>query len=195
VAQYFRDLPPNATLNAGDVVFSATRSFKLIFQADGNLVYYAIDDASLPANITVATLPAAIGQASYLRAAWATGTNGAGANQCVMQSDGNLVLYSNINAPPPGPVPPGQAPPPGAGLGSNSNYYMYGLGQPLLNVDVNVIVEREINPQSVAAVAVWASNTSGNPGAFLRCQDDGNLIILGPGGAVIASSQVYAGMG
>jgi hypothetical protein len=195
MAEFFRDLLPGVSLNPGDVVFSATRSFKLVFQTDGNLVYYVIDDASLPADITAATLPTAIAQASYSRPVWATDTNGMGANRCVMQGDGNLVLYGNIGAPRLGPVPPGQAPPPGAGLGSNSNYYMYGLGRPLLDVEVNVFVREQINLASVAAAAVWASGTNGNPGAFLRCQDDGNLVILGPGGAVIASSHHYAGMG
>jgi pseudomonalisin len=170
-------------------LFSATRSFKLIFQADGNLVLYVIDDASLPVDIT---------QGQYSRAVWATGTNGMGAVRCVMQADGNLVLYTGtIKAPPLPTVPPSQARPPGNGLGSNSNYFMGG-SKPLLGFEVNIIVEEEIKPVSVAAepgTAVWASGTDGHPGAFLRCQDDGNLVIIGPNGAVIASSNTYAGMG
>jgi hypothetical protein len=195
MTEYFQDLRPSITLLPGDTVFSATRSFKLVFQHDGNLVYYVIDDASLPSELNLKTLPAGIAQARYSRPVWATGTNGMGANACVMQGDGNLVLYSQIGAPPNPPTPRGQVPAPANGLGSNSNYFMYGLGQPLLNVEVDIYVRQELNLKSDASTAVWASGTNGHPGAFLRCQDDGNLVILGPGSAVIASSQVYAGMG
>jgi hypothetical protein len=100
--QYFRDFlataPPEpdaydravGRLMQGDVLFSATRAFELIFQTDGNLVLYAIDDATLPADTT---------QGSYSRAIWATGTNGMGATACVMQTDGNLVLYTAEDRP------------------------------------------------------------------------------------------------
>jgi hypothetical protein len=100
--EFFRDLlaipPPepdpydraSGHLTQGDVLFSATRAFKLIFQTDGNLVLYAIDDATLPADIT---------QGSYSKVIWATGTNGTGATACVMQTDGNLVLYTAEDRP------------------------------------------------------------------------------------------------
>lgn len=86
---YSRDLVAPQQLNPGDNLFSATRSFQLKFQTDGNLVLYAIDDATLPVDIT---------QATYSKVIWNTQSNGKGANRCVMQADGNLVVYNNNTA-------------------------------------------------------------------------------------------------
>jgi hypothetical protein len=99
--EYLRDLPgtPPTTLGRGDILFSATRAFMLIFQTDGNLVLYAIDDASLPAQLDPATIATAISQARYSRVIWASNTNGSGATGCVMQDDGNLVLYTALDIP------------------------------------------------------------------------------------------------
>jgi hypothetical protein len=77
-------------LNPGDILFSATRAFQLIFQTDGNLVLYVVDDSTLPVDIT---------QAQYTKPLWATGTNGKGAVRCNMQTDGNLVLYAANGTP------------------------------------------------------------------------------------------------
>jgi hypothetical protein len=88
--QYFRDLTPPNHLNSGDVLFSATRNMQLIMQADGNLVLYVIDDASLPQDIT---------QASYVKPVWSSGTNGDGPGHCDMQNDGNLVVYNTRGKP------------------------------------------------------------------------------------------------
>jgi hypothetical protein len=96
--EFFRDFVPPSTklpnpdpyhraqekLNLGDILFSATRSFQLILQTDGNLVLYCIDDGDLPVDITKGT---------YSRVIWASGTNGLGAKRCNMQDDGNLVIY------------------------------------------------------------------------------------------------------
>jgi hypothetical protein len=88
--EYFKDLVAPQQLNPGDILFSATRAFQLIFQTDGNLVLYVIDDATLPQDIT---------QGQYTKALWQTATNGHGAVQCIMQADGNLVVYQgNGNA-------------------------------------------------------------------------------------------------
>ncbi|HUC21481.1 MAG TPA: hypothetical protein VMA73_02125 [Streptosporangiaceae bacterium] len=102
MAEYFRDFVSGALpnpdpyhrasgqLRTGDILFSATRAFKFVLQADGNLVLYVIDDATLPVDIT---------QGQYTKALWATGTEGSGATHCSMQTDGNVVLYTNSNAP------------------------------------------------------------------------------------------------
>jgi hypothetical protein len=181
--EYFRDFVstplPNPDpyhrafqqLNHGDILYSATRAFRLVFQTDGNLVLYGIDDSTLPVDIT---------KGQYAKALWATGTNGMGAVRCSMQADGNLVLYTEIQAT-------------ASGFGSNSNYILSSNSQPLKGLTVSIDVTRDIVCSSVGAPAVWASGTNGNPGAFLRCQDDGNLVIYGSNGAPIASSNVYAG--
>jgi pseudomonalisin len=185
--EYFRDLVatplPNPDpyhraskqLNPGDILYSATRAFRLVFQTDGNLVLYAIDDSTLPVDIT---------KGKYTKALWATGTNGMGVGKCAMQTDGNLVLYT------------GDIPAPASGLGSNSNYILYSNGKPLKGLSVTIDVTQDIVCQSVAAqpgTAVWASGTNGHPGAFLRCQDDGNVVIIGSNGVPISWANVYAG--
>ncbi|MBD2330103.1 hypothetical protein [Alkalinema sp. FACHB-956] len=81
--------PVNANSSCNAVVVSSSRNieyrrgatlracngFRLVFQADGNLVVY--NTAGRPL--------------------WATGTNGTGANILAVQSDGNVVLYENGN--------------------------------------------------------------------------------------------------
>jgi len=42
-------------------------------------------------------------------------------------------------------------------------------------------------------VARWATGTNGNPGAFLRCQDDGNLVVVSLSGAPLWATNTYAG--
>ena len=141
MAEYFRDLVsgglPNPDpyhraqghLNVGDILFSATRNFKLTLQADGNLVQYVIDDSTLPPDIT---------QGQYPQAIWSSGTKGWGAVRLTMQADGDLVLYTAGNAP------------------------------------------------------VWHTDTQAFPGAFLRCQDDGNLVLLATDGRVLSATNIYA---
>lgn len=40
---------------------------------------------------------------------------------------------------------------------------------------------------------VWATGTQGHPGAFFRCQDDGNLVLISPDGTVLKHSDTYSG--
>jgi len=40
---------------------------------------------------------------------------------------------------------------------------------------------------------VWATGTQGFPGAFFRCQDDGNLVLISQDGVVRKHSDTYAG--
>jgi hypothetical protein len=70
-----------------------------------------------------------------------------------MQSDGNLVLYTEHMRPlwASGTVGTGFF----ARMQSDGNLVVY----------------------DVADRPVWASDTPGNPGAFLWCQDDGNLVL------------------
>jgi hypothetical protein len=63
-------MQPGQVLNPGESIASANGRFRFTYQADGNLVLYR-DKAAL----------------------WASGTNGRGVGVCIMQTDGNLVLY------------------------------------------------------------------------------------------------------
>jgi hypothetical protein len=141
---YFRDfLPSNAILpkpdpinrahgelQPGDNLFSATRAFRLSFQMDGNLVLYLIDDATLPDDLTKAT---------YSTSIWDAKVSGKGGVRCVMQTDGNSVIYDATNRP------------------------------------------------------LWNSGTENHPGAFLRMQDDGNIVWHIPNGDVVGTTSTDAG--
>ena len=63
-------------LQAGQAITSANGRYKLIYQADGNLVLYA---GSAPL--------------------WASGTWGRGMGMAIMQADGNLVVYNGSHQP------------------------------------------------------------------------------------------------
>ena len=68
-------LAANSWLTPGQSIMSCNGLYTLLFQLDGNVV---------------------LKQGST--ALWATGTNGKGSAKLVMQTDGNLVLYSTTNA-------------------------------------------------------------------------------------------------
>ncbi len=140
MVEYFRDLVatplPNPDpygrasrqMNVGDVLYSATRAFRLTLEPNGNLVEYVIDYSAVPIDIT---------KAEYTQVVWASATEGTGAVRLNMETDGGLVLYRADGAP------------------------------------------------------VWSVPTA-VVGSFLRCQDDGNLVIYLKNGVAIASSNVYA---
>ena len=71
-------LPAGARLVSGQSLISADGRYRLVYQADGNLVLY--DDVERAA-------------------AWSSGTAGLSAGQVVMQTDGNFVLYDGANRP------------------------------------------------------------------------------------------------
>jgi hypothetical protein len=101
---FFRDFVPRSarlpnpdpfkrargTLNVGDNLFSATRTFMFTMQSDGNLVLYALDDDTLAADTT---------RGKYTVALWESGTNGLGGTHCDMQDDGNCVVKNSANEP------------------------------------------------------------------------------------------------
>ena len=64
-------------------------------QRDGNLVLYVIDDTNLPHQIPA--YPPGFTTGNYHKAIWATNTSGTDADRCVMQADGNLVVYDVAN--------------------------------------------------------------------------------------------------
>jgi hypothetical protein len=75
-------VPGDTVLGAETSRFSANRRFGLWMQGDGNLVLYAYGSSGSGAATPV----------------WASGTRGAG-NRTVMQTDGNLVVYSPRGVP------------------------------------------------------------------------------------------------
>jgi hypothetical protein len=69
-------LPSGARLQRGESIWAPSGEFKLSCQSDGNLVLYR-DRTPL----------------------WSTGTAGMEVRECVMQADGNLVLYGHGRQP------------------------------------------------------------------------------------------------
>jgi len=71
-------LPAGARLVPGQSLISADGRYRLVYQADGNLVLYDDVERTAP---------------------WSSGTPGLTAGQVVMQTDGNFVLYDGANRP------------------------------------------------------------------------------------------------
>ena len=68
-----------ATLNFGDQLRSANGIFVLKFQQDGNLVLFVNSKSDFAGLMN--------------RAIWNSGTANKGATHCVLQADGNFVIY------------------------------------------------------------------------------------------------------
>ena len=69
------ELQAGQTMSPGDYLLSPNREFRLTFQPDANVVLEHLNNGA--------------------RVLWASATTGKGATECVMQEDGNLVLYKN----------------------------------------------------------------------------------------------------
>ena len=67
-------MQPGEILNPDESIWSANRQYRFIYQTDGNLVLY--EDGS-------------DGRSDL----WASGTDGSFLGVCIMQDDGNLVVY------------------------------------------------------------------------------------------------------
>jgi hypothetical protein len=98
------DLTPGWRLNAGESLFSALGAFRLIMQDDGNLVLYAIDDMKLPRDILSVLASGPDVLKLYVKPLWSTGTHlpregKARGCYCVMQEDGNFVVFDNDGHP------------------------------------------------------------------------------------------------
>jgi uncharacterized protein YkwD len=77
----------------------------------------------------------------------------------IMQTDGNVVLYNQHSQP----------------LWSTDTGGLITPGHFAMQADGNLVL------YAVDGSAKWSSNTYGNPGAFLRIQDDGNLVVYRSG--------------
>ena len=141
----------------------------LVLQPDGELVLFNASNSPiwragmaivLPPPRASSVLPAGgqLNPGQYLQAARQPYT-------CVMQSDGNLVVYKLGSTPV-------------WATGTNGK----GAAIAIMQGDGNLVL------YTAAHVPVWASNTNGNPGAQLVMQDDGNLVIYRPDGRPIWAS-------
>lgn len=85
MTDFQRDLLEGNGLEPGDNLFSATRNFRLTMQADGNLVLYVIDDATLPLEVS---------KGQYTRAIVSSDTSGNDGARLVV-ARGGLLLETN----------------------------------------------------------------------------------------------------
>jgi hypothetical protein len=96
-ARFSRDLRPGWRLNPGDSLFSPLGGFRLVFQHDGNLVLYVIDDTRIPGDSAQIVWHSLDLMEIYQDTIWSTKTHAAGpsagvAAYCMMKDDGNFVI-------------------------------------------------------------------------------------------------------
>jgi hypothetical protein len=111
-------LLPNQVLAPNQSITSLNGRYYLIYQTDGNLVLYK----RYPNGSQ--------------KALWASGTNGKGGNRCIMQGDGNLVIYNPANK----------------ALWSSNTFHDAGA-RLVMQDDGNAVIYRTNNS------AAWATNT------------------------------------
>jgi hypothetical protein len=115
-------LLPNQVLAPNQSITSLNGRYYLIYQTDGNLVLYK----RYPNGSQ--------------KALWASGTNGKGGNRCIMQGDGNLVIYNPANK----------------ALWSSNTFHDPGSTF-VMQDDGNGVI------YNTAKKAIWASNTVQKP--------------------------------
>lgn len=180
-----------ALIGTGVAAVSPNGNFRLVMQSDGNLVLYSIQNNALwsthtsprPGNyFAVQSDGNLVIYAPGHGAVWSSGTYGSGGSRLVMQDDGNLVLYrangqavwashtvvprgTNDNPVSAATLRGPAIMTPGAALVSPGGAY-----QAIMQTDGNFVVYS-------GSIAIWASHTSGNSGAYLDLQSDNNLVL------------------
>jgi hypothetical protein len=102
------DLPSGAMLHimslgkppVDNLRSSPTLAFVLVFQDDGNLVLYNVDDTNFNWGSGGGSQYCLSATQQYKVPVFSSGTDGSGAQSLIMQPDGNLVIYKT------GPFPP-----------------------------------------------------------------------------------------
>jgi len=122
---YGDDMQPGEILKFNQYIASPNGQFAFLFQDDGNLVLY--EDRGLTR---------LFGDPLSTRAMWASGTFGKPSNVCMMQYDGNLVLYSGLL-----PI-------------WNSGTFEYPGSRLVVQDDGNVVIYKRDN------TPVWATGTN-----------------------------------
>jgi hypothetical protein len=202
------------SLATGASLWSPSARYQLIMQADGNLVLYdlAYSQALMSSNTYNAALAASNTSANYSavmqgdgnfvvytsanRPLWATNTANTGAQNLVLQDDGNLVLYKGTRAlwaaatsfrgaAPVNPLQNNQALTIGAAIKSPSGRYELTL-QP----DGNVVVY-----DMTTSTALWATNTAGKNVVKAEMQTDGNFVLYDSANKGVWDTKTYNGGG
>jgi hypothetical protein len=139
------DMQPGEVLNPGQSISSPTGQYSFVYQGDGNLVLYR-------------------GGTPW----WASGTDGTAPGVCIMQTDGNLVIYA-----------PGSQP-----IWSSDTSHDPG-SRLVVQDDGNVVIYRPDR------TPVWATNTSVPTGPVAQGDDVQPGEVLNPGGSISSANGQY----
>jgi hypothetical protein len=93
------NLYSNFSLQPNQFRNSPTEAFLLIFQEDQNLVLYAISGSGTVNNINDGSNYCISNSQNYVRPLWNSYSVNSDGVRCVMQGDGNLVIYDQNNVP------------------------------------------------------------------------------------------------
>jgi len=172
--------PAGATLWPGDSITSANGQFQLVMQGDGNLVEYGIGRVVLWSSNTSGHSGAsaqirkngtlAIWYGNGRLALWGGagqvgknfGIRGDGSMRMINTADRSVVEFPNYQS----TVPAGNVILPGTLLRSDSR----GTRSLAMRADGTLA-------QVVDGKQVWATKTTGNPGAYAAVQTDGNFVV------------------
>jgi len=190
-------LASGAELTAGQCLISPSGQYELIMQSDGNLVlYYVASSKAYPLwathtvgntgdHVVLQTDGNLVVYSSGGTGLWYANSYGNPGATLALQDDGNLVIYSTtstavwatnttgastcvvqtaIDAVHQGLITPG-----GCLMSANHKFEL------LMQPDGNLVLYEYLSGLNQA---IWASNTSGNPGAFARLQANGYLGVL-----------------
>lgn len=103
---------------------------------------------------------------------WETGTGGHPGSELVMEEDGNLVLYSG--------------PEPQVLWESKTAGDDHAGAELFMKEDGNLVIK--LPP---LRKAIWSTNTDGNKGAYVKMQEDGNLVVYSKDDKALWSSQTH----
>jgi len=186
-------LTPGQTMQ-DQYILSGNAQYALIMQSDGNLAEYH-GTSSVWASNTSGNSGAYLGvqsdgnvvvYSSSGHALWNTQTSGQSLSDFIVQSDGNTVAYNTSNQAVWNSVTGGN--PTYSFVGSNllndgqtltsGNYILSSDGRYalLMQTDGNLVM------YGPGYHVLWASNTSGYPGAYLGLQSDGNMVVYDSSG-------------
>jgi hypothetical protein len=179
------ELAPNTTLASGASLYTPNGAYYLTMQGDGNLVEYSSSGAVVwAAGISGNPGAYAIMQgdgnlvlySSSGRPLWSSGTNGNQDGYLALSASGQLAVLSSAGATlwqGPGTLHEGASLAASASLSSPNGTYSLDMQS-----DGNLV-----EYDSSSGAAIWASGTSGNPGARVVMQGDGNLVLYSSSGS------------
>lgn len=193
---YGGNVNEGTTLKPAQIVYSPSRSHRLVMQDDGNLVLYnatsgaAVWNSGTSGNAGAYAVFQTDGNfvvySASGRALWFSSTSGGSLGQSLaVQDDGNMVIYASsvpvfaTSTSATGLMNSSSGPAiwnGGATLGSGQSLASgNGANMLVMQGDGNLVLLRQGVPQ-------WSSGTYSHPGAYATMQTDGNLVVYSPAG-------------